>query len=43
MKICAPILPYLSEENAPRCIAFFAEQIAYLADLGERVNGRTIV
>jgi len=33
---------YLTEENAPRCIAFFAEQVAYLADLGERVNGRTI-
>jgi hypothetical protein len=32
---------YLTEENAPRCIAFFAEQIAYLANLGERVNGRT--
>jgi hypothetical protein len=33
---------YLTEENAPRCIAFFAEQIAYLADLGERVSSRTI-
>ena len=33
---------YLTEENAPRCIDFFAEQIAYLADLGERVNSRTI-
>jgi hypothetical protein len=33
---------YLTEENAPRRIAFFAEQIAYLADLGERVNGRTV-
>jgi hypothetical protein len=32
---------YLTEENAPRCIDFFAEQIAYLANLGERVNGHT--
>ena len=32
---------YLTEENAARSIAFFAEQVAYLADLGERVNGRT--
>jgi hypothetical protein len=33
---------YLTEENAPRCIDFFAEQIAYLADLGERVTSRTV-
>jgi hypothetical protein len=30
---------YLTEENAPRSIAFFAEHIAYLADLVERVVG----
>jgi hypothetical protein len=29
---------YLTEENAPRSIDFFAEQIAYLADLGGRVH-----
>ena len=28
---------YLSEENAPRCIDFFAEQITYLADLTKRL------
>jgi hypothetical protein len=30
---------YLTEENAPRSIAFLAEQIAYLAKLGARING----
>ena len=30
---------YLTEENAPRCIAFFVEQIAYLADLTQRIIG----
>jgi hypothetical protein len=33
---------YLTEENAPRCIAFFAEQVAYLADLTQRLVGRTV-
>jgi hypothetical protein len=28
---------YLTEENATRCIDFFSEQIAYLADLTQRV------
>lgn len=28
---------YLTEENAPRSLDFFAEQIAYLADLSQRV------
>jgi hypothetical protein len=32
---------YLTEENAPRCIAFFAEQVTYLADLTQRLIGRT--
>jgi hypothetical protein len=32
---------YLTEENAPRSIAFFAEQLAYLADLTQRLMGRT--
>ena len=32
---------YLTEENAPRCITFFAEQVAYLADLTQRLIGRT--
>jgi hypothetical protein len=32
---------YLTEENAPRCITFFAEQIAYLVKLAGRLNGRT--
>jgi hypothetical protein len=32
---------YLTEENAPRCIAFFAEQLAYLADLTQRLMCRT--
>jgi hypothetical protein len=31
---------YLTEENAPRSIAFFAEQIAYLVNLAGRLNGR---
>src|SRR5207253_1754730 len=30
---------YLTEENAPRSIDFFAEQIAYLADLTQRLVG----
>jgi hypothetical protein len=30
---------YLTEENAPRSIDFFAEQVAYVANLVERVNG----
>jgi hypothetical protein len=30
---------YLTEENAPRCITFFAEQVAYLADLTRRLIG----
>lgn len=29
---------YLTEENAPRSIDFFGEQILYLAQLGEQVN-----
>jgi hypothetical protein len=32
---------YLTEENAPRCIDFFAEQIAYMVDLTQRIVGRT--
>jgi hypothetical protein len=28
---------YLTEENAPRCIAFFAEQLIYLANLTQRL------
>jgi len=28
---------YLTEENAPRCITFFAEQLTYLADLTQRL------
>ncbi len=31
---------YLTEENAPRCIDYFAEQVAYLANLGERIHHR---
>jgi hypothetical protein len=30
---------YLTEENAPRSIEFFAEQVTYLAKLADRVNG----
>jgi hypothetical protein len=30
---------YMTEENAPRSCAFFAEQIAYLAKLAEKVHG----
>jgi hypothetical protein len=30
---------YLTEENAPRSIDFFAEQVEYLAKLAERING----
>jgi hypothetical protein len=30
---------YLTEENAARSVEFFAEQVAYLANLAERVNG----
>src|SRR5262245_49105055 len=32
---------YLTEENSPRSIEFFAEQIAYLADLTQRLVGPT--
>ena len=32
---------YLTEENAGRSIDFFAEQVAYLVKLADRVNGRT--
>jgi hypothetical protein len=32
---------YLTEENATRCVTFFAEQVAYLADLTQRLMGRT--
>jgi hypothetical protein len=32
---------YLTEENAPRSVEFFAEQIAYLADLTQRLVGHT--
>jgi hypothetical protein len=31
---------YVSEDNAPRCVAFLAEQVAHLADLGGRLSGR---
>lgn len=30
---------YLTEENVGRCVEFFAEQVVYLAKLGERLNG----
>jgi hypothetical protein len=30
---------YLTEENAERCVDFFPEQVVYLANLAERVNG----
>ena len=29
---------YITEENAPRSVEFFADQVAYLANLGERVH-----
>jgi hypothetical protein len=29
---------YLTEDNAPACIAFFAEQIAYLPEFTRRVR-----
>ena len=32
---------YLTEENASRCITFFAEQVSYLADLTQRLISRT--
>ena len=32
---------YITEENAERCVKFLAEQVAYLANLGQQFHAQT--